>query len=137
MKLFKQKDRGMEGPRVEMAPLIDVVFLLLIFFAVSTTFVSYQKGIELTLPSASTTNEIEEVPVIAIDAKNRIFWDGVRITESAIRHKVSETMKTNEDLAIQVYADRKTPYSQVIRILDEIRQGGCFKVSLAADTPEA
>jgi len=109
-----------------------VIFLLLIFFAVSTTLVLHQKGIKLTLPSAETTVTEKKGLIIAIDKDQRIYIESQRYSEADLRQKIADELDKNPKLQVLLHADRLTPYSMIVRVLDEVRLGGCFDVVLEA-----
>ena len=133
MSLFLSLKRSRQSSvRLEMAPLMDVVFLLLIFFAVTSTVILNNQGIKLNLPAAESVQKQVEGLTVSVDAKGRVYFDGERITEDAIRTYVARAIQKNQEQKVILNADRLTPYSQVIRVLDEIRLGGCFNVVLEA-----
>ena len=116
---------------VNLTPLIDMVFILLIFFAVSTTLVLNQRGIELTLPAAVSTQAHKNEDLrLSIDPKQRVFFNGRQVSESHIRTKVADLVEKKKDLKVILEADRLTPYSLLIRVMDEIRLGGAFNIIL-------
>ncbi|MBT5856573.1 biopolymer transporter ExbD [bacterium] len=118
--------------KLELAPLIDVVFILLIFFAVSTTVVVNQQGIQLILPAAETVASSKKGIVISVDKQQRLYWDGKRVSESDIRGRVAKAKSGNAEIQVIINADQQTPYSMVVRLLDEVRKAGCFDIVLEA-----
>ena len=130
-KFFKSK-KSIEIPRFELTPLIDIIFILVLFFAVTSSFVEQKKGIDLILPSAVSIQAATKSIVISIDRNQRVHWNGNRIKESAIQSKVSTLMKDAPDQQIVLQADKNTPYIRVVSILDTIRTSGCYNVMLQA-----
>ena len=118
---------------VNLTPLIDVVFLLLIFFMVSTTFV-HESEIELTLPEAS--EELREAPAdkveIAIDSKGQYFVNGKALINSQL-----ETMKSalrrldnaDGDPLVIISADAEASHQSVITVMDAARQVGLVRIT--------
>lgn len=118
------------GVRLELTPLIDIIFILLIFFAVSSTLVIQKQGIKLQLPTAESTTEQKDGALISIDGQQRIYLDEKMISLELISSRVGDLLKENKELKVIIHADETTPYNLVIRVLDKIRLGGCFNVAL-------
>ena len=127
-----------EDPAIDLAPLIDVVFLLLIFFMVSTTF-TRQAEITVDLPEASAAPvEHDQKPIeIVIDAEGRYFVNQKMLVNKQIESLVAvlERIRSQEGKkapdSIIISADANTPHQAVITAMDAARQIGIFKVSLA------
>ena len=120
------------SPRFELAPLIDVVFILLIFFAVATTTSVNQKGIKLNLPAATSVSTEKKGVVVSVNEQQQLFFNGEQITEDVLRYKVESLYQKTPDFQVIINADRLTPYSMIVRLLDEVRLGGCFDIVLEA-----
>ena len=119
---------------VNLTPLIDVVFLLLIFFMVSTTFVK-ESEVELTLPQASA--ELRDQPVdridIAIDQNNQVFING-----SALINRQLDTIKQGlldsrpedgSEPVVIISADESATHQAVISVMDAARQVGLYRIT--------
>ena len=130
-KFFKSTQQ-IQTPKFELTPLIDVIFILVLFFAVSSTFVDQKKGIQLSLPSAVAIETAKKSIVISVDRNQRVYWNGKRVSESAIPTKVAALLKATPDQQIVLQADKSTPYIRVVSILDSIRNSGCYNVMLQA-----
>ena len=113
--------------------MLDVIFILLIFFAVSTTLIVHNKGIKLQLPAAESVAKQKKGLVVSINKQQKIFVDNKLISEELLRSKVMEAVQKNPDLHAVLDADVATPYQKVIRVLDDIRLGGCFDIVLQAE----
>jgi biopolymer transport protein ExbD len=127
------------GPRqeeeldVNLTPLIDVVFLLLIFFMVSTTFV-HESEIELTLPEAS--EEVRENPLdtieVAIDANGRYFVNGNALINSqlaTIRQVLNEVRPVDAEPVVIISADANATHQAVVTVMDAARQVGLTRIT--------
>ena len=122
---------------LNIAPLIDMVFILLIFFIVTTSFVK-ETGIDVTRPTASTAVSKETATIlIAIDENNRVFMENREIDVRAVRANVERALAENPEGAIVVIADRRSSTGTAIRVMDGCRQAGAEDVSLAASLPGA
>lgn len=121
---------------LNMAPLIDMVFILLIFFLVTTSFVK-ETGIEVTRPTASTATIKSTASIlIAVDHQNRIFMDHREIDIRAVRANTERALAENPDGAIVVVADAQSSTGIAIKVMDGCRMAGAVNVSLAASLPE-
>ena len=127
------------GPRreeeldVNLTPLIDVVFLLLIFFMVSTTFIR-ESEIELTLPEAS--EEVRENPLdtieVAIDANGRYFVNGNALLNTQIdtmRHALNEVRPVDAEPVVIISADANASHQSVVTVMDAARQAGLTRIT--------
>jgi len=130
---FIVSKRVKKKPRFELTALIDVMFILVLFFAVSTSFNQKQTGLNLTLPSAKSVESPKKAVTISIDRNQRIYWNGVRLSEERVSQKVAEMLKENPDQQVILQADKQTPYLRVISVLDTIRRSGCSTVMLEAE----
>ena len=129
--------RSQKNHEVELniTPLIDVVFLLLIFFMVSTTF-DHESEMNITLPKAS--KEViairAEMINIAIDKQSKIYVNDVELANiqiSTIKEAIYNASNGLEDIPIIISADHETPYQMVIRSMDAARQLGLVKITFA------
>jgi biopolymer transport protein ExbD len=116
---------------IQMTPLIDMVFILLIFFVVTTSFVS-ETGLDIQRPrsSSSATLPHENIPV-AIDANGRITVDGRRVGLLSIRPFLQKKLRMQPGLAVVLVADKTISVDRVVRVMDEIRAAGINEVALA------
>ena len=126
---------------LNITPLIDVVFLLLIFFMVSTTF-EHESEVHITLPSAS--KEIAQAKPdainVTIDRQSRIFINEKELLNSqisTIKKALHEVIVDLEDAPIIISADEETPYQMVIRTMDAARQLGLIKITCATRINES
>jgi biopolymer transport protein ExbD len=129
-----------DEPDVNLTPLIDVVFLLLIFFMVSTTF-EHQSRIKIDLPEASAapTSQEDESLEILIDAQGRYFIGDqqvVNTTAKTLKSAISKAVGEREGLAVTIRADAETPHQAVITALDVTSQLGLTHISLATSKTE-
>ena len=134
-----RRSRG-EEPDVNLTPLIDVVFILLIFFMVSTTF-QKESQIKIELPEASgePAEQRKELLEIVIDAEGRYFIDQQQVVNtelSTLKRAIEKYLGEQRDLPVVIRADRMTPYEAVVRAMDATAQLGLVKMSLATSQPE-
>ena len=127
-----------EEPTVDLTSLIDVVFLLLIFFMVSTTF-ERQAILKVDLPEASAVEDMTEIPEsleLVIDGDGRMFLNDQRLVdskESTVRAAMEQMSGENRDLPLILRADRQTPHHYVVTVMDVAAQLGFNNLSIATD----
>jgi len=137
MMLYKKKDG--EEPDLNMTPLIDVVFLLLIFFMVSTTF-ERDAEIHIELPQASGKVQPSKNfrLEISIDSQGRYFVNQRRIKDNklnTLKNALKQTMANHKTPKLIISADRKTPHEAVVRAMDAAAQLGLRNLTFAASQP--
>lgn len=137
MNLRPQRKEELE---LNMTPLIDVVFLLLIFFMVSTTF-ERESEIKITLPKVSQEGGETESQVIqvAIDANERIYIDERPLEDirlATIRAAIAASGQNLEDPAVVIKADSEVSHQTVVRVMDAARQSGLVKITFATQVAE-
>lgn len=124
------------GVELNIAPLIDMVFILLIFFLVTTSFVK-ETGVEVNRPTAATAvSQSKATILIGIDAADRIFFDNREVDVRAVRANVERALAENPEGAVVVVADRASTTGMAIEVMDGARLAGAANVSLAARLPE-
>lgn len=121
------RERKRKRPSINITSLIDVMFLLLIFFMVSTTFVEHP-GIELRLPAASTAEPSKLEPLtLSIDKKGRMFLNDMPVQEKELRTELERAAgKPRATLVLR--ADEGVPYGYVIHAMDITRQSGIHRI---------
>jgi len=116
--------------RLDIAPLLDIIFILLIFFAISTTLITNHKGIKLELPAAESITEEKKGIILTLDEKQQIFVDGTPLAAQDLRKYITDELNKNTKLQVFLNAHNATPYETIILLLDEIRLGGCYDIVL-------
>ena len=136
-----RQSRSEEDPEVNLTPLIDVVFILLIFFMVSTTF-QKESELKIELPEASgePAEERKELLEIVIDADGHYFIDEQQVVNTeldTLKRAISKSIGDQTELPVVIRADRLTPYESVVRVMDATAQLGLVHMSLATNQPES
>jgi len=127
------REKKRKRPIINITSLIDVMFLLLIFFMVSTTFAEHP-GIKLELPTASTAEPSKLEPLtLAIDKTGRMFLNERPIREKELREEL-QTAATKTDASLVLKADKDVPYGYVIRAMDVSRQCGIRRIVSLTET---
>jgi len=130
--------RKEENVEVNLTPLIDVVFLLLIFFMVTTTFDRHAR-LKVSLPesSAKAVQQKQEPLVLSIDAKGNYFLNERQIVNQqldTLKQAIKKTIGQNADyseVSLVLRADANTPHQSVVRAMDAASQLGLTKLSIA------
>ncbi len=132
---MKLRHSKKESPEVNITPLIDVVFLLLIFFMVSTTF-ERQAELSIELPEASSKAQTpDELIEVAIDASGRYFVNGRQLVNrqtQTIRQALKQASEGLKEPSVVISADANTPHQSVVTVMDAARQLGLVRLTFAA-----
>jgi biopolymer transport protein ExbD len=116
---------------IDMSPLIDCVFILLIFFIVTTVFVE-ETGVEVDKPQAASASQLEKNSIlIAVTDREQVVYGGKDIGIRGVRPLVKRMVQT-EQIPVIIQADKKAPSGLLVRIIDEAKLGGAQKVSIAS-----
>ena len=127
------REKKRKRPTINITSLIDVMFLLLIFFMVSTTFAEHP-GIKLELPTASTAEPSKLEPLtLAIDKTGRMFLNDLPVKEGKLREEL-EGAAEKPDSTLVLKADKDVPYGYVIRAMDISRQCGIRRIVSLTET---
>jgi len=131
--------RGGRKPEVQMAPLIDVIFLLLLFYAVTTQFVADER-LKLKLPEAKTAedagiNRDERPPLVTIAADGSIWIDDKIVPESELESRIKQLVDRAPEDGIILKGDEGADYGVVVRVLDLARAAGAKGIQMSADRP--
>lgn len=121
---------------INISPLIDLVFILLIFFIVTTVFVE-EVGVDVERPQPAAANELDnEIIQIRVTARNQVIYDGREIGVGGVRAQVNR-LNLKQRLPVIINADEKASAGVVVRVIDECKLGNAKSVSLAADRPRS
>ena len=135
MKQRTYKQHPYQGLDINVSPLIDVVFLLLIFFMVSTTFDrDSELSIELPAAAAEAPTQKKESIEVAIDAKGRFYVNGRQLLNTqpkTLRQALQSAAGDNDSPPIIISADAMTPHQAVVQIMDAARELGFVRLTFA------
>jgi biopolymer transport protein ExbD len=136
------KLRGRKRPdyMVDITPLVDVVFLMLIFFMVSTSF-KVASALKLELPPSHSQEQIQELDevVVSINPEGQFFVQNEAVDDADLRRRILNATKGDPNKRIVLRADANTRHKRVVFVLDVLREMGMGKVSIstvpAAENP--
>jgi biopolymer transport protein ExbD len=129
-----------ESPGFQLAPMIDVVFLLLCFFVTSQLFAQWEAEIDVALPTARTGRVPHRLPgevILNILRDGRVVVSGQSLDETGLSGLLRRLVAVFPGQAVVLRADRATAYEHVIRVLDQCRQADLWNISFATALPES
>jgi biopolymer transport protein ExbD len=118
---------------INISPLIDMVFILLIFFIVTTVFVE-ETGVEVTKPQAASQIQLEKNSIlIAITANNNIVYGGRDIGINGVRGVVKRLIQDDPKIPVIIQADENVPTRILVRVIDEAKLAGANSVNISTE----
>ena len=118
-------------PRIEMIPLIDVVFLLLVFFIYSMLSMTVHRGLPVDLPTASTAAVDKKAFItVTVQQDGQLFLEDQAVDVRTLLPRLREEKKKNPEVRVYLRADREVSYQRAVEIMDLVRSAGIHKLSL-------
>ena len=122
-----------EGNDIDITPMLDIVFIMLIFFIVTTSFVK-ESGVTVNRPSAQTAEEKKGSNIlVAIRANGEIWIDRRAIDVRAVRPNIERMKAENPEGAVIIQADEYSPAGLVVKVMDQVRLAGITNISISAE----
>ncbi len=132
--LYRITIYGGNMTRISLTPIIDVVFILLIFFMLATNFQSFSKtDINLSNESASITQSDKKVYVIEFDVDNKFKLNGQDYKLSTIKEKILSEQSTDEDLIVVIKPGEKTNVQQMLTLIESLKKSNISNVTLGVE----
>jgi biopolymer transport protein ExbD len=120
--------------RIEMLPLIDIVFLLLVFFIYAMLSMAVHRGLPVTLPASSSAEVDKDLTLsVTIKTNGTIFVDEEMVDLDDLAEILKEKTLLNKKLGILLFADRNLSYQKLFRVLDQIKLADVRRISLQAN----
>ncbi|MGZ0657179.1 ExbD/TolR family protein [Coraliomargarita sp. W4R53] len=120
-----------ESEEINLSPLIDMVFILLIFFIVTTVFVE-ETGIDVNKPSAASAVDLEKQSIlIALTPKGEVVYGGRDIGVNGVRSLVQRLTRDDPDMPVILQADKAVSTERLVRVIDESKLGGAQVVNIS------
>ena len=117
---------------IDMTPMLDIVFIMLIFFIVTTSFVK-EAGIEVSRPSANSEQVVKKGNImVAVGAAGDVWVDKRRIEVDAVRANIERLRAESPDGAVVIQADQEANAGVVVKVMDQIKMAGVENISIAA-----
>ncbi len=134
MKLRSRRKK--DDNEINLTPMLDVVFIMLIFFIVTASFVK-ESGIDVSRPGASTAERKERGNIlVAISSSGQIWIDRRQVDVRAVRANIERMHAENPQGTVIIQADEESKNGLVVKVMDAARQAGVAEVSLAATIEE-
>ena len=126
---LRRKDQIVD--HIDVSPLIDMVFILLIFFMVTTTFVKDMK-LDLDRPSAASSSLVNEKVIrVYIDGNREVYIDNQPIKVWAIQSKLRDLLRSSTSKAVLVVSDSAIPVESLVDVIDECKMSGAKDVAVS------
>lgn len=133
MRRHRNYNSGSAESEINLTPMLDVVFIMLIFFVVTTSFVK-EAGVEVNRPSANTAKQQEAANIlIAIRPNGEIWIDGRAVDLRAVRANVERLRAEFPESDVVIQGDRQAQVGILVRVMDQVRMAGITNVAIAAD----
>ena len=122
---------------INIIPMIDVIFFLLVFFMLFTTFRTTPTGIDMELPRAVTVSQQkDENIIIDIDRTGKIYYQGEILSATGLQQIATEKFANNNQIVAIINADQNVMYKHIVTVMDNLRQVGIYRLALAAEKKE-
>lgn len=129
--------RSLKKARLEIIPMIDTIFFLLVFFMISTLSMAQYTGMPVNLPKAASGQQAPaESAAITIDKAGRLFLNRQAIDKSALGDSLQQQLAKNPDLLVVINADDVVEHGQVVEVMDIARGANVAKMAIAVKPKE-
>ncbi len=134
MRRRRLREANDDSTGIDLTPMLDVVFIMLIFFIVTATFVK-ESGIEVNRPEASTATKQERANIlVAIDRNGEIWINRRRVEVDALRPNIERLHAENPQGTVVIQADQEAQTKQLVAVMDAAREAGVYEISIAAES---
>jgi biopolymer transport protein ExbD len=118
--------------RIEIIPMIDVIFFLLVFFMISTLSMTVNRGLPVNLPTAATSQkDLRENLNLTMTQDGELFLNRELITLQDLSPRVKEALAAEPELMVIINADGEVRHSAVVHVMDELRESGVSRLAIA------
>jgi len=129
----RRRHRGEEDAGIDMTPMLDIVFIMLIFFIVTTSFVK-EAGVDVSRPSAETAEQQDRAHImIAITENDEVWIDRRQVDIRSVRANVERLRAESPEGTVVVQADGSSKTGLLVQVMDQVRLAGVMDIALAAD----
>lgn len=128
----KQKHSSQEEAEVDLTPMLDIVFIMLIFFIVTAVFVK-EPGVDVIRPTAATAIPVKSVAIlIAVTADSEIYIDKKEVDKDSVKTTVERMLAENPNGDVVIQADEDSEIDVVVEVMDQVQMAGAQRVHIAA-----
>lgn len=118
--------------RIEIIPMIDTMFFLLVFFMIATLSMTLQRGMPVNLPEAeSSTDKVQEEVSLSITKEGTIFFNKEPIALGELERRLTDTRQRDPDPSVIINADESVQHGLVIQVMDKVRISGIHNMAIA------
>ena len=118
--------------RIEIIPMIDTMFFLLVFFMIATLSMTIQHGMPVTLPTAeSVTDDVPEQISLTLTREGTLYYNKEQIGLPELKNRLASLRQTDPDPSLVINADEQVPHGRVINVMDIIRLAGIPNMAIA------
>jgi biopolymer transport protein ExbD len=134
MRQFLEAQADADEGNVDITPMLDVVFIMLIFFIVTATFIK-ESGIDVNKPEAATAIVEEKASIlVAIDGKDKIWIDRRQVDIRSVRSIIERLHAENPKGSVVIQADKNSRNETLVQVMDASRRAGVYEIALGAVT---
>ncbi len=132
-RMFNKSSTDEDDSAIDITPMLDVVFIMLIFFIVTATFVK-ETGIDVNRPDAPTSVKQENANIlVAISAKNEVWIDRRKVDIRQVRANIERLHAENPQGSVVIQADKDSKTDTLVKVMDAARAAKVFNIAIAAD----
>lgn len=132
--MARNRNREEEDASIDMTPMLDIVFIMLIFFIVTTSFVK-EAGIQVNKPEASqATKEPSANIFIAISETGEVWMDKRQVDVERVAANIERMLAEQPTDIVVIQADKEANHGRVVEVMDQVKEAGIDKISIAAET---
>lgn len=132
----RHTDTDTDGNDIDITPMLDIVFIMLIFFIVTTSFVK-ESGVTVSRPSAQTAEEKKGSNIlVAIRANGEIWIDRRAVDVRAVRPNIERMKAENPEGTVIIQADEFSPTGLLVKVMDQVRLAGISNISISAEAAD-
>ena len=129
---MRLRSRTPKKARIEIIPMIDVVFFLLVFFMMASLAMTIYQGLPVSLPeAASGQRTAAETANITVSRDGQTYLNREPVAVAALPQKLRPLLAAHRDLAVVINADREVAHARVVDVLDELRGSGVTRIAIA------
>jgi biopolymer transport protein ExbD len=126
------RTRPVRKARIEIIPMIDVVFFLLVFFMMTSLAMTIYHGLPVSLPQAASGQKtVAETASITVAKDGQTYLNREPVAITALAQRLNPLLAANRDLAVVINADREVAHARVVDVLDELRGTGVTRIAIA------
>ncbi len=134
---MKRRHFQEDEAEINITPMLDVVFIMLIFFIVTTSFVK-ETGVDISRPTASSAKKVSKGNIlIAIKENGKIYMNKRDIDIRAVRANVEKAHAENPEGTVVIIADKNSKTGDLVQVMDQVKAAGVEKISVAAQRGES